>query len=331
MRTAVIDIGSNSIKLLVAEGENAAPFYEAHSETRLSPSVAGARERISDEAFAAGIAAVADLAAQAAACEPAMLAIVGTSLFRSAENAGEFADAVLRATGTPMRVLSGTQEAELVAAGVATEPAAGTPCAIFDLGGGSLEFIVKTADGVPARAESRPLGAVRLTRRFFRSPAGKIPSEELAALREFLRGEFESFVVGKIPAEAKVILCGGAVGICAHFARGDLPRALVPTAAGTTNEPTAAGTDEAAHHSVSSTQISAALFDDLLKSMCEKTLIERIGIGVPLKRADIFPAALTVLSELCRAGKISSVLHTRRNLRYGLCALLSHGNGAWPF
>lgn len=337
MRTAVIDIGSNSIKLLVAEGENAAPFYEAHSETRLSPSVAGARERISDEAFAAGIAAVADLAAQADACEPAMLAIVGTSLFRSAENADEFADAVLRATGTPMRVLSGTQEAELVAAGVATEPAAGTPCAIFDLGGGSLEFIVKTADGVPARAESRPLGAVRLTRRFFRSPAGKIPSEELAVLREFLRSEFESFVVGKIPAEAKVILCGGAVGICAHFARGDLPRALVPNAAGTTNEPTAAGTtnaagtDEAAHHSVSSTQISAALFDDLLKSMCEKTLIERIGIGVPLKRADIFPAALTVLSELCRAGKISSVLHTRRNLRYGLCALLSRGNGSWPF
>ncbi|HIV04436.1 MAG TPA: phosphatase, partial [Candidatus Spyradosoma merdigallinarum] len=115
MISSVVDIGSNSIKLLVARGENAEPLFEALSETRLSPDAESARERISDEAFAAGVDAVRALAEQARAFSPAREAVVGTSLFRTAENARAFADAVFRATGTPMRILSGREEAELVA------------------------------------------------------------------------------------------------------------------------------------------------------------------------------------------------------------------------
>ena len=82
MISSVVDIGSNSIKLLVARGENAEPLFEALSETRLSPDAESARERISDEAFAAGVDAVRALAEQARAFSPAREAVVGTSLFR---------------------------------------------------------------------------------------------------------------------------------------------------------------------------------------------------------------------------------------------------------
>lgn len=302
MRVAIIDIGSNSIKLLVAEGADARPIFEAHSETRLSPNTESARERIPDAAFAAGISAVRELAALAREHAPEKLAIVGTSLFRTAENARDFAETVRRATGTPMRILSGAEEAELVAAGVATEPAAGTPCAIFDLGGGSLEFIVKNSPRAPALAESRPLGAVRLTRKFFKNPVAPISENELNALRNFLRAEFVPAISAKIPAGARVVLCGGAVGICAHFVREKI------------SEKTPAG------ERPSATEIPAAFFGELLEKIAAGTLAERVALGVPEKRADILPAALVALSEICRAAGARSVLYTRRNLRYGFCA-----------
>lgn len=71
MISSVIDIGSNSIKLLVAEGENAAPIFETIREVRLSPATESARERIADDAFAAGIRAVAELARLASGYAPA--------------------------------------------------------------------------------------------------------------------------------------------------------------------------------------------------------------------------------------------------------------------
>ena len=310
MRVAIIDIGSNSIKLLVAEGADARPIFEAHSETRLSPNTESARERIPDAAFAAGISAVRELAGLARKHAPEKLAIVGTSLFRTAENACDFAEAVRRATETPMRILSGAEEADLVAAGVATEPAAGTPCAIFDLGGGSLEFIVKNSPRAPALAESRPLGAVRLTRKFFKNPAAPISENELNALRNFLRAEFVPAISAKIPAGARVVLCGGAVGICAHFVREKISE----------KAPTGTPAETPAGERPSATEIPVAFFGELLEKIAAGTLAERVALGVPEKRADILPAALVALSEICRAAGARSVLYTRRNLRYGFCA-----------
>lgn len=292
MISSVIDIGSNSIKLLVARGADATPVFETISETRLSPDAESARERISEENFAAGIRAVCELSKKAREFSPAREAIVGTSLFRSAENAREFAAAVETATGTPMQILSGTEEAELVAAGVATDPAAGTPCAIFDLGGGSLEFIAKADNFSPIFAVSRPLGAVRMARRFFSASAEKISSEEIAALRNFARKTLADFLPGKIPENARAVFCGGAAGI---------------------------------FFKISGSENSVPALENLLAETARKTLRERVALGVPEKRADIFPAALAVLAEVCALGNFKKLFHTRRNLRYGLCARLNSG------
>lgn len=304
MISSVVDIGSNSIKLLVARGGNAEPVFEALSETRLSPDAESARERISDEAFAAGVNAVRALAEQARAFSPAREAVVGTSLFRTAENARAFADAVFRATGTPMRILSGREEAELVAAGAATDPAVRTPCAIFDLGGGSLEFVAKT-DAAPRSgdaAESWALGAVRASRRFFSDASGKIPTEEISALRAFARATVAPRLPREVPRGAQFVFCGGAAGICARFA--------------------------AEKNGGNGGEIPAEIFEELLREMSGKTTAERVARGVPAKRADIFPAALAVFAEVCAVCGVRSFLYTRRNLRYGLCAALCRGDAA---
>ena len=290
MRSSVIDIGSNSIKLLVAQGKSATPIFEKLSETRLSPPAESVREYISAEAFSAGLEAVFELTREARKFSPQREIIVGTSLFRTAANAKDFARAVEKMTGTPMLILSGEEEAELISDGVATDPSVQMPCAIFDLGGGSLEIIIKSGtEKQRSFRTSLKLGAVRMTRRFFKFPEQAIPDSELLALRKAVREETAAILPEKLPRGAQAVFCGGAASICSW---------LVP-------------------------EKSTAALEDFLKEICRKTLSERIELGVPEKRADIFPAAIAVLAELCSVGEIISFSHSHRNLRYGLCARLN--------
>lgn len=287
--SSVIDIGSNSIKLLVAHSKTTEPVFEALSETRLSPNRESGRERIDKGSFERGVAAVVELCTKARAFSPQREVIVGTSLFRTAENATEFTDAVFRATGTPMRILSGKEEADLIAAGVATDPEIRVPCAIFDLGGGSLEFIGQSSPSESVFAESWPLGAVRMSRRFFSDPEQPIPSQEIESLRAFVRESVIGILPDAVPTGAQAVLCGGAAGICARLC-----------SAGTQRE------------------ISSEILEKLLKDVAQKSLSERVAIGVPKKRADIFPAALSVFTIIVELCGFAAFVHTSRNLRYGV-------------
>jgi len=296
MLSSVIDIGSNSIKMLVAEGVNAVPVFAAHSDTRLSPNTDGARERIPEAAFAAGVEVIRGFAEKAREFSPVRSAIVGTSLLRTAENAREFADAVFRATGTPLRILSGIEEAKLIAAGVAGDPAVRLPCAIFDLGGGSLEFIAKPEAPDEIFEMSRPLGAVRMMRKFFADASGKIPATEISALRRHVRESVADALPGKIPPGANAVFCGGVAKLCAQLCGNALAE-----------------------------EISSESLEEILRKVCAQTLTERIAAGVPAKRADIFPAAVATLAEICRLCAFPRFRVSERNLRYGLCAELNAG------
>lgn len=294
MRSAVIDIGSNSIKLLVADGVKATPVFETIRETRLSPSTESSRERIDDAAFSAGINAVCELFQTARNHSPEKIAVVGTSLFRTAENAAEFARAVESATGTLMQILSGKEEAALVAAGVLTDERIHAPCAIFDLGGGSLEFIARPESSDKGVFEiSWKLGAVRLSRKFFPDTKAPISRERLANLQAHVREKLGDVLLKQIPRAAQIVFCGGAAGIAER---------LLP-------------------------ELSSEAIEMLLHKICAGTFAERVTLGVPEKRADILPAALAVFAEICAAGNISRAVYTTRNLRYGLCAQLNSSAG----
>jgi exopolyphosphatase/guanosine-5'-triphosphate,3'-diphosphate pyrophosphatase len=179
---AAIDVGSNSIKLLVARAEadgrmrvlarEKAMVRLGHETLRTG--------RLSEEAIAAGVAAIARYAGLARAAEAERVLCVATCAVREAANAGELARRVKQACDLDLEVISGEEEARLVTLAVRSEfPASADPLLVVDIGGGSTEVIVSSGRKTPL-AESLALGAVRLTERWVTTDP--ISKEERKAL-----------------------------------------------------------------------------------------------------------------------------------------------------
>jgi len=159
-RTAIIDIGSNSIRLVVYQGPERLPSILFNEKVMAglgrSLAVAGA---IDAEAMARARAALARFAALAAAMEVRELRTVATAAVREAANGHELVD-YAQALGLKVELLSGDEEAVAAGRGVLS----GIPEAngiVGDLGGGSLE-LVEVADGRIGDRVSFPLGVLRL-------------------------------------------------------------------------------------------------------------------------------------------------------------------------
>lgn len=160
---AVIDVGTNSVKLLVAdvEGKTVRPLHESSHQTRLGQGFyethvlqAGAIEQTAK--------AVADFAREAKSWSPATLKVIATSAARDAENKGDLIAALEVAAGVQVEIISGSQEADWVFKGVTSDPKIGAgPLLVMDVGGGSSEFILGSGDK-RVFAESVPIGSVRL-------------------------------------------------------------------------------------------------------------------------------------------------------------------------
>ena len=157
---AVIDIGSNSVRLVIYAGPARAPLATFNEKVTagLGRDV-GATGQMGEEARARALIAVARFVAVADAAGVERPHVVATAAVREAEDGPLFAEAV-RALGPGLRVLSGGQEARMAALGVV----AGLPDAdgvVADLGGGSLE-LVRVADGEAGVGVSLPLGVLRM-------------------------------------------------------------------------------------------------------------------------------------------------------------------------
>ena len=155
MRRGVIDIGTNSVKLLIADlrGDEISPYLETSRQTRLGRGLYSGR-KLQAEPIQATVAAVKDLLALAKANDCSNTRIIATSAVRDSSNSAELLDSL----GQPVDVLSGDNEARLAFAGVMGCPRlAKSPALVIDTGGGSTEFIVGDADGMRFHT-SIPLG-----------------------------------------------------------------------------------------------------------------------------------------------------------------------------
>ncbi len=162
-RRAVIDIGTNSVKLLVADVSPDAvePVWEGSEQTRLGR---GFYEdhRLRPEAIADTAKAVAEFVQTARGQGATALRIIATSAARDATNAADLLNAVSSSTGQLVEVISGEQEAEWAFQGVLTGASLSRqPVLILDVGGGSTEFILGDA-GRSVFRDSFQLGTVRL-------------------------------------------------------------------------------------------------------------------------------------------------------------------------
>jgi exopolyphosphatase/guanosine-5'-triphosphate,3'-diphosphate pyrophosphatase len=183
MRLGVLDIGSNTAHLSVVEGwpdGTFRPLLDRRAVLRLADAAFPSME-IPDEAEQRLTATVGEMRAAAAGQRVGALVAFATSAIREATNGMAVLGRLRETTGVPVRVLPGVDEARLTYLAARTWATfSARRLLVLDIGGGSLEVAGGEGDS-PEIAESLPLGATRLTRRFVhRDP----PDEaELAALR----------------------------------------------------------------------------------------------------------------------------------------------------
>jgi exopolyphosphatase / guanosine-5'-triphosphate,3'-diphosphate pyrophosphatase len=172
MRRAVVDIGSNSTRLLIADVDDSriSDVLERRTEiTRLGAGV-DADGRLSEEAMGRVYAVLDDYAKLIERHRADDAVAVLTSAVRDAANGPEFADTVRSRWGIEPHVLSGDDEARLTFLGAASErdPHDDTPTLVIDIGGGSTEFVIGTRGEMDFHV-SNQAGVVRQTERHLHS------------------------------------------------------------------------------------------------------------------------------------------------------------------
>jgi exopolyphosphatase/guanosine-5'-triphosphate,3'-diphosphate pyrophosphatase len=299
---AVIDIGSNSIKVLVAArggAEDVIPLRIRTIDARISAGISKTLPRLGEEAIVRGVEAIRALLEEADAFQPTRTILVATSAVRDAENGAEFRERVKAATGHEVRILSGDEEANLIGRGLTADRALHglRDFYVFDLGGGSLECLAFRERKID-QAVSVQLGCVRLTEKFVADPA--LP--------------FSTSSAGAVAAHTRAVLAQ------AGF-RFSLPpgTAAVGTGGTVTTVRSILGAREGKAFDATEPVVAVAQLRELLAWIGALPLPARKQInGLPASRADVFPAALATLITVAEVGGFPSYRNSLYNLRYGL-------------
>src|ERR671938_1785613 len=171
MRIAAIDIGTNSIHMIVVQVRPDLSFEVIDREKEMIRLGSGGLDgrALTPEAMHAALQVLSKFRRLAETHKVDEIIAAATSATREADNGGDFIAEVDRQTGIRIRVISGTEEARLIhlAAAYGVD-VGGSTAAVIDIGGGSVEVTLGTATHLTA-ARSFKLGVIRLTERFVKS------------------------------------------------------------------------------------------------------------------------------------------------------------------
>lgn len=217
-RRAAIDVGTNSVKLLVADvnGNEVRPVWENSRVTRLGRNFYDTH-LLQAEAIAQTAAAVAEFTRTAHDAGAVSLRVIATSAAREARNAGALADALRRVSGQELEIISGEQEADWAFRGVTSDAAFATgPLLIMDVGGGSTELILGD-NGHPRWRSSYPLGVVRLLEALH--PTDPPATDDLencrARVREFIEQHIAPVLAAQLTPATRLAGVGGTATVLA--------------------------------------------------------------------------------------------------------------------
>ena len=303
---AIVDIGSNSIKSLVASRDDhggIAPRLTETIDARISAGIAHARPRLSEDGMQRGLAAIRELLDAIATFGPEKTVLVATSAVRDSANGTEFAGRIRAATGHRLRILTGEEEANLIGRGLTSDlQLAGLQSFyVFDLGGGSLECLAFRTHRME-QATSLPLGCVRLTERCVEDPEAPFSQRSRAEVRAACREAFAtSGFRFSLSTGAAAVFTGGTTTTVRQIMAEKSGVALLET----------------------SPVIPIDVLRTLLNEIAVLPLAARRQVaGLPAARADVFPTALTTTLAVAEIGGFTSFRHSFRSLRYGLAAEL---------
>lgn len=199
IRVAAIDLGTNTVRLLVGESDGVGgyrPVFAAQEITRLGQGLLPDR-MLQPEPIRRTLAVLHRFREAAASHATTRIAVVGTSALREAKNREAFLARARRETGLDVQVVSGEEEARLTLLGVRAALRIGErPLVMMDIGGGSTEFVL--ADGPKILGMvSTGLGVVKLTEAHLKTDP-PLPNE-LAAVREVVAVRIARLRAGELP------------------------------------------------------------------------------------------------------------------------------------
>ncbi len=287
-RSAVVDLGSNSVRLVVFEGRgrNPVPIFNEKAVLRLGRGLQDSG-RLNEDGVRQALAVMTRYHAVAKAMGAAPFEVLATAAVRDATNGREFvAGLKARMPGVAIRILSGEEEAALSTAGVLC----GIPDArglIADIGGGSLE-LVRLGQPEAVGARTLPLGVIRLSDRAGGdiARARAIAEQELAAV-PWLAG----------CAGETLYLVGGAWRTLAriHMEQTGYPLAII--------------------HRYTLDHAQARDLAGVVSTMSRRVLERQAGVS--RRRVEDLPFAAVVLRRLLRASAASRCVFSATGLREG--------------
>ena len=298
LRVAAIDLGTNSVRLIVAGVDGPDSYTVLHEEreqTRLGHRL-HETGRIDPETGEKTLEALERMKAVAESFGVAELRAVGTAALRAASNGPEFVESARERFGLALEVIDAEEEAELALRSVRRNfPLGGDGAAVVDIGGGSMEVVLTTAGGVD-EVHSLPLGAVVLTERYVGSdPIDDADWRRLGAAidRELARQ------IGKPPFPTPVLVgSGGTFTAVGSLAMQDREGETGP---------------------VQGYSMTRDEFERQLRRLREMPLETRRRLpGLDPERADIIVAGAAAVVRLVRRLDVSRILINDRGIRDGL-------------
>jgi exopolyphosphatase / guanosine-5'-triphosphate,3'-diphosphate pyrophosphatase len=309
MRIAAIDIGTNSIHMIVVQVRPDLSFEVIDREKDMIRLGAGGLDgrSLTPTAVTAALQTLSKFKRLAASHKVDEIVAAATSATREAENGGDFIAEVDRQTGIRIRVISGTEEARLIhlAAGYGVD-IGGSTAVVVDIGGGSVEITLGTATHL-TQGRSFKVGVIRLTERFVRSDP--LSGGDERRLVKHLSRETGSYV-DQIAARGfdRVIGTSGTIlslGLMAAAEDGEPPE------------------------DVRNLRVSAKALHRLRKHLVESDIEERLATpGMDPRRADLSVAGAVLLDTIIRRLGADEFTLCDLALREGLVLDYIHRNSA---
>jgi exopolyphosphatase/guanosine-5'-triphosphate,3'-diphosphate pyrophosphatase len=299
-RVAVIDIGSNSTRLLVADvdGGRVSVVERRSTVTRLGRGV-DLSGRLAAEAVEAACAAVDPYVATLQELGAEAVDAVATSAVRDAENGAAFIAELRERFDLSARVLDGEEEARLTYLGATSETAPEVPTLVIDIGGGSTEMIVGQGREIDFHT-SLQAGVVRHTERHLTSdPPTPTELEEMAT---DLRGLIEEATLQAPRAEAGIAVAGTPTSLAA------IELGLEPY------DP----------HKVHGHVLELRSIQRMLSTLASAPLAQRMEIrGMHADRAPTIVAGVVTLVEAMRAFDLDRITVSEHDILYGAAIALA--------
>jgi exopolyphosphatase/guanosine-5'-triphosphate,3'-diphosphate pyrophosphatase len=194
MRVAVLDLGTNTFNLIVAESKEVGAFRILYNN--ILPVKLGEggiiNQQIAPEAFERGMTAIEKHFLTIRSFKAEKIYAFGTSALRTARNSQDFINTIKNTTGIDVEIITGDREAELIYYGVRqTYNMQSGKYMILDIGGGSNEFIIANNQKIFWK-RSYPLGVARLLESF--KPSDPITSKEIITIEKYLKNELSDMI-----------------------------------------------------------------------------------------------------------------------------------------